>query len=168
MVFGILLILSIMDSTLAAPISAKEKHPDCDDKAHIQRDMVTVLEEKRGGEVDAVVGSFEKLGLGDSHASSSSALPAPEHGPTNDGQVPALNPVSSTANPQPLVKPSPDFVPTRGGGWSYWLDGFPGAGVHQPDTGSAQVGHGTLKNDVQRPPPPPPPPSQGSGVALGA
>jgi hypothetical protein len=39
------------------------------------------------------------------HASSSSAPSRSDHGPTNVVQVPAPNPASSTANPNPLIRP---------------------------------------------------------------
>ena len=47
----------------------------------------------------------------DAHASSSSAPPVPDHGPMNDGKAPAPNPVSSSANPDPLMDPlSPSMI----------------------------------------------------------
>ena len=111
-VTGILLILSIIDFALAAPVLVQEPHQARVDVVHIPKDAITVLR-KRWEE------DLEKLGEGflktvgkpaessDSTLSSSLAPSAgPDHGSTNIVQAPAPNPASSTANPDPSMEPS--------------------------------------------------------------
>ena len=130
MVFGILLIFSIIDFALAAPVPIQAKRHTGVDMVHIPRDMITVSE-KRGadGELEKLAEYFDTLETTHAssssapqepihassssapqeptHASSSSAPQEPEHGPVNDVQTESTsNPVSSTPNPNPLVEPS--------------------------------------------------------------
>ena len=113
MVSGILFILSIIDFGLAAPVSAQEKRQPCIDI--IPDDVIAVLG-KRAGESDDVGKLIEKYfktwqeptESSDASASLSSAPPGLDHGSANVAQapMPALNPASSTANPDPLKEPS--------------------------------------------------------------
>jgi hypothetical protein len=57
----IILILSIIDFALAAPVLVQEKHQARVDVVHIPRDMITVLE-KRGGAAENLVEFFKTLG----------------------------------------------------------------------------------------------------------
>ncbi|KAF8491694.1 hypothetical protein F5888DRAFT_964582 [Russula emetica] len=110
-VSGILLILSIIDFALAAPVLAQEKRQALVDVINIPKDVITVLG-KRGDEELGELGEeyFKTWGKpvesSGTHASSSSAPSGPDHGSTNVVQPPAPNPVSSTANPDPLMEPS--------------------------------------------------------------
>ncbi|KAN0105715.1 hypothetical protein V8E52_010771 [Russula decolorans] len=113
-VYGILLILSIIDFALAAPVLVQEKRQACVDVVHIPRDEITVLG-KRGFEhldkfASLAEAYFKTLGKpvesSDAHASSSSAPLGPDHGSTNVVQAPAPNPALSTTNPSPLMEPS--------------------------------------------------------------
>ena len=121
-VSGILIILSIIDFALAAPVLAQEKRQAGVDALHIPRDVITVSG-KRGDEdlarlLDQYFKTTEKPAeSSDSHASSNSAAPGLVHGSTTDTvQAPVPNPASSTGNPDPLIGPpnSPAVVPTQG------------------------------------------------------
>jgi hypothetical protein len=125
-VSGILLILSIIDFALAAPVLAQEKRQAGVDALHIPKDVIAVL----GTRVDPGSQEVERLldkyfkDMGNpaessdaAHASSSSAAPVPVHGSTTDAvQAPEPNPASSTANPDPSIGPpgSSAVVPTQG------------------------------------------------------
>ena len=175
MVFGILLIFSIIDFAPAAPISIPE---NCQ----------TFVLGKRGNEaLEKVAGYFEKLGLGDPHASSISTPPVPqhelmndvqasgsapsgpEHGSINDEQALAQNSAPSTANLNPLVE-APSLVSTPTSSeygsdseyWKYYGNDLEGLGyqevhVYRPDSGPSQqvnhAAHGTQMDDVQPPQP---------------
>jgi hypothetical protein len=123
-VSAILLILSIIDFALAAPILVQEKRQACVDVVHIPENVITVLG-KRGDDDDVLKLALEYLEAwgkpvdsSDAHASSSSAPPGFEHGSTNVVQAPAPNPVSSTANPDPLREPSgPSSTAGMQGSW---------------------------------------------------
>ncbi len=135
-VSGTLLILSIIDFALAAPVLMQEKRQACVDVVHIPKDVITVVG-KRGEEDE-----FEKLWeeyfdhLGyqeesgylkspatHSSSSSTSAPPEPDHGSTNIVKAPAPNPSSSTANPDPMWESYkgdnelhwPQYTPTSSG-----------------------------------------------------
>jgi hypothetical protein len=105
-VFGILLILSIIDLALAAPLLVQEKRHACVDVVQIPKDVITVLGKR--GEEDLEKSAklaeeyFEKWGnpveSSDAHASPSSAPPGPDHGSMNDAQAPAPNP-NPNSNP---------------------------------------------------------------------
>ena len=105
-IFGILL-LSIIDFALAAPVHAQEKRQIRIDVVHTPRDVITVLE-KRGGWVEEI----EKLAEGrletseGAHSAPNSAPQGPQYGSVNDVQAAASNPAPSTANPKPLVEQS--------------------------------------------------------------
>jgi hypothetical protein len=106
-VSGILLILSIIDFALAAPVPVQEKRQACVDVMHIPEGVTTVLG-KRGAEDDlehVVEEYFKTVDSSDAHASSNSA-PGPDRGSTNVVQAPAPNPAPSTANPGLLMEPS--------------------------------------------------------------
>ena len=111
-VSGILLILSIIDFAFAAPVLLQEKHQARVDVVHIPKDVITVLGKRMDEEEpEKLLEKYFKTGKepvesSDTHASSSSAPPGPDHGSTNVVQAPASNPASSIANPDPLVVPS--------------------------------------------------------------
>ena len=112
-VSGILLILSIIDFALAAPVPVQEKRQTCVDVVHIPKDVTTVLEKRGDEELEKLAEEFFKtwgrpIDSSESHASSSSAPLGPDHGSTNVVQSPAPNPLaaSSTANPSLLMEPS--------------------------------------------------------------
>ena len=189
-VFGVLLILSITDLALAAPMSVQGKRQVSVDVAHIPRDVITVFE-KRGDE------ELEKLGeyvekWGDPHASSSSAQLGSEHGSMNDVEPPTVNPnlveessdplstASSTYTPSSTEygsddesqlnsspRPLADSVSVLEGNYRINSDdpGYEEDHVHPPDSGPSPqentVAHGTGMDDVQ------PPPPQENGVAHG-
>ena len=112
-VTGILqvLVLSIIDSALAAPVLVQEKRQASVDLVHKPREVITVLGnrglEGMGKPMEELVETSEKPAeLSDAHTSSSSALPMPDHGLTNEAGAPASNPASSPTNPDPLMEPS--------------------------------------------------------------
>jgi len=111
-VSGILLILSIIDFALAAPVSAQEERRARVDVAHVPKDVTTVLGKRGGEELEKLAEEYFKtwgkpVESSDAHALSSSALAGSgDHGSTNVVQAPAPNPASSTANPDPLMDPS--------------------------------------------------------------
>ena len=118
-VFGILLILSIIDFALAAPVLTQEKRQADVDALHMPKDVMTVLGKRGDEELARLLDQYSKTSgkpaeSSDAHASSSSAAPAPVHGSTMQAPVP--NPASSTANPDPLIGPpgSSAVVPTQG------------------------------------------------------
>jgi hypothetical protein len=126
-VSGILLILSIIDFALAAPVLVQEKRPAGVNVMHVPKDVITVLG-KRGPGDDELEKLAEYLETGgkpvdssDAHALSSSvpsgsAPPGPDHGSTNVVQSPAPNPASSTANPDPLIE-GPSSTAALQGSW---------------------------------------------------
>jgi hypothetical protein len=116
-VSGILLILSIIDFALAAPVLVQEKRQACVDAVHIPRDVtdvITVLGKRGPGEEDLdKLANLAKEHLetgekpvesSDAHAPPSSAPPGPDPGSTNVVPAPAPNPAPSTANPTPLME----------------------------------------------------------------
>ena len=121
MVSGILLILSVIDCALAAPVLAQKKHQACVDVMHIPKDVVTVFGKRGSEELEKLLDkSFKAMGKpaesSDAHASSSSTPPGPNHGSTSVVQAPTLNPASSTANPNPLMElSSPSSTPSSEG-----------------------------------------------------
>ena len=107
---GILLILSIIDFALVAPVLVQEKHQAYVDMLDIPKDVISVLG-KRGYTIGDLVDEFrkaaeEQAGSSKAHPSSSSAAPRPVHGSTSVVQAPPPNPASSTANQNPLMRPS--------------------------------------------------------------
>jgi hypothetical protein len=133
---GILLILSIIDFALAAPVSAQEKRQEIDEMVHIStEDVTTVLGKRWEEDLEKLGEDFLKTGenpveSSDSHPSSSSAPSGPDdHGSTNVVQPPtASNPASSTTNSDPSKDPSSSGCSSstltkrgpwaRGGCWS--------------------------------------------------
>jgi hypothetical protein len=104
-VSGILLILSMIDFALAAPVLVQEKRQTFVDVVHIPKDVITVLGKR--WEEDFWEEYFNTLENLESSSSSSSSLSEPDHGSTNVVQAPARpNPASSTANPDPLMERS--------------------------------------------------------------
>lgn len=129
---GILFILPIIDFALAAPVLVQENRQPCVNVVHIPKDMMTVLG-KRGGEdlLEEFYKWMEKpVKSSDTHGASGSAPPGP-------------NPVSSTANPYPLmVEPSgpSSTAPIQGLSEDHLLtdydlyDGWMGAHAPQPNS----------------------------------
>ena len=110
-IFGILLVISIIDFALAAPVSVQEKVQERVDVVHIPKDVITVLTKRWEEDSEELGEEYLKTGekpveSSDSTLSSNSAPSGPDHGSTNAVQPPAPNPASSTANPDPLMKPS--------------------------------------------------------------
>jgi hypothetical protein len=110
-VSGILLILSIIDFALAAPVSTQEKPQERVDVVHVPKDVITVLGKRWEEDLEKLGEEYLKTGgksveSSGSTLSSSSAPSGPDHGSTNVVQPPAPNPASSTANPDPLMEPS--------------------------------------------------------------
>jgi hypothetical protein len=104
--FGSLLILSVIDFALAAPVLVQEKRQADADAVQIPKNVRTVLGKRVGDEDIAKLADYlETMGKptesSDTHAPSSSAPPVPDREPTN----PAPNPASSTADPESLTGP---------------------------------------------------------------
>jgi hypothetical protein len=111
-VSGILLILSIIGFTLAAPVLGQEKRQESADVVRMPpKDVITVLGKRQEGDLEKLGEEyFKTLGKPEESsttlASSSSAPSGPDYGSTNAVQPPASNPASSIANPDPLTEPS--------------------------------------------------------------
>jgi hypothetical protein len=107
---GVLLILSIIDFALAAPVLVQEKRRAGIDVAHIPKDVITVLGKRMDeGDLGKLVENFKALGKqiesSDAHAPTSSVPPGPDHGSTGVVQAPTPNLESSTANPGLMMEP---------------------------------------------------------------
>jgi hypothetical protein len=107
---GILLILSIIDFSLAAPVLVQENRQAGVDVVHIPKYVITALgkrgpEELQGAMLDFFRTWGKPMDSSGAHAPSSSARPGPDHGSTSVVQAPGPNPASSTANPGLLVVP---------------------------------------------------------------
>jgi hypothetical protein len=155
LVSGIFLILSIIDFTLAAPVLVQEKRQACVDVVHIPRDVITILEERGGEEVEMLAEEYFKMGenpaeSSDAHASSNSAPPRPDHDAnesTNEVHAPASNPALPTANLQLLKdvlgsSSSASLIDSDEGGW--WYEGD---GDHEPQMGDVQQPDPGLSTD---------------------
>src|SRR6266852_1373579 len=116
MTFGILLVLSIINFALAAPVPVQKKPQTCVDVLHTPRDVTTVLEKRGDEELEKLTEEFFR----GAHVSSSSAQQGPGRegvsmndvqasgsappglgpggGSVNDVHAPAPNPAPSTAN----------------------------------------------------------------------
>ena len=109
-IFGILLILSIIDFALAAPVLVQEKRRSYVDVVDMPHDVVTVLGKRMEAELENVVLDYFKtpgkpVESPDAHASLSSAPPG-------------LNPESSTANTGLLMEqPRPSTASSVTGVW---------------------------------------------------
>ena len=128
---GILLILSIFNFSLAAPLLVKEKRQTYVDAVmlNIPKDVITVLG-KRGEreELGKLLENYFKYVAkptqsSETHAASGSAPLGPDHGSTSAVQAPEPNPAPSTANPDPLMGPSASpMQPTGHFDWNYLLN----------------------------------------------
>jgi hypothetical protein len=113
-IFGILLVLSIIDFALAAPLLAQKKRHAYVDVVQIPEDVVTVVR-KRGPEDEELQNLLKQLDdyvaewpeSSDSHAPSGSAPLRTDHGSMNNMQAPAQNPMPSNV---------PNFD------WYYWTN----------------------------------------------
>ena len=110
-VTGILLILSIIDFALAAPVLGQEKHEARADMVHMPKDVTTVLGKRWEEELENLGEEYFKtsgklLDSSGTHSPSSTAPSGPDHGSTNLGQPPASNLASSAANPDLLRESS--------------------------------------------------------------
>jgi hypothetical protein len=122
---GILIILSIIDFALAAPVLVQEKRQASVDVAHISKDLITVLWERGDDEeymklmewfhknLKALTEQYNSQSSV-AHASSSAAPLASDHGSTNILQSPTPNPESSTANSYPILESSRPSGPVQG------------------------------------------------------
>jgi hypothetical protein len=118
-VSGILLILSIIDFALAAPVLVQEKRQERVDVVHIPKDVIIALEKRWEEDLEKLGEEYLKTG-GKPVEPSSSAPSGPDPGSTNVVQPPAPNPASSTANPEPLMDPSScsSSISSRQGLWA--------------------------------------------------
>ena len=113
-VSGILLILSIVDFALAAPILVQEKRQASVDAVKLPKEVITVLGKRVGEDLEKLAEEFAKtwgkpIDSSDAHVSSSSAPPGPDRGSTDVVQAPAPgapNPAPPTPNPGLLMEPS--------------------------------------------------------------
>ena len=120
-VSGILLILSVIDFALAAPVLVQEKRQAWVDVVHLPKDVITVLDKRGDEELEKLAAEYfnsweRPIDSSDGHASSSSAPLGPDHGSTDVVQAPGPNPPSSTGNSGPLTEPSSpsSIAPTSG------------------------------------------------------
>jgi hypothetical protein len=123
-VSGILLILSIIDFALAAPVFVQEKRQTSIDVVHILKDVITVLGKREDEWLEKFVDDYFKgtemensVVPSGVHASSGSAPSELNHGSTNVVQAPALNSASSITNLDPLIElsgPSAAAAPMQG------------------------------------------------------
>jgi hypothetical protein len=176
---GILLILSIIDIALAAPVLVQEKRQASVDVVHIPRDVITVLGKRGpGGEVLDQLANLAKENLetgkkpvesSDAHAPSSLAPLGPDPGSTNVVPAPAPNPAPSTANPTPLMEspttssePESESEPgedvdtdSEEDEWFLQLNKFIKSGAHLPHWQNKRPLTGPDPNLEDRPPPRP-------------
>ena len=126
-VFGILLILPIIDFAVAAPVLVQEKRQTRVNVEHMPEDAMTILG-KRGGELDElnkVLSLYEDhfatpAESSATHPSSSSQPSGPVHGPMDVGQPPPSVPEGwspEPLSPEPLTESEYELmegdVPTR-------------------------------------------------------
>jgi hypothetical protein len=108
-IFGILLVLSIIDFDLAAPLLVQKKRHEYVDVIQTPKDVVTVLGKRGGKDLQKLLKQYEEYvtppSSPDIHAPSGSAPPRPDHGSMNDVQAQAPNPRPSN---------DPEFD------WDYW------------------------------------------------
>jgi hypothetical protein len=122
-VSGILLILSIIDFALAAPVLVQKKRQASVNVVHIPKDVITVLEKRGDDDIEKLVGEFfetseKPVESSDAHAPSSSAPPEPDYGPLNIVESLGPNPAPSTANPdQSMKSSSPPPTTSSQGSW---------------------------------------------------
>jgi hypothetical protein len=110
-VSGILLILSITDFALAAPVPVQGNSQASADVVYIPKDAMAMPRKRGGEELEELSEQYLKMlekpiDSSDAHAASSLAQPGSDHGSTDVVQGPAPNPASSTANPDPSMEPS--------------------------------------------------------------
>ena len=108
---GILVILSIIDFVLPAPVLVQDKRQACVDEVHTPRDTITVLGKRGSEELERLVEEYFKTSgkpveSSDAHASSSSAPSRPDDGSTSAVQAPSPNQASLAAYPNRLSEPS--------------------------------------------------------------
>jgi hypothetical protein len=128
---GVLLIISIANFAIAAPVSLQARV----DVVHIPKDAVTVLGKRMDEDLEnlKMVAQFLETTIktaesSDVHASSSSAPLGTEHGSTNVVQASEPNPASPTANPGLTIDPPspPSTAPVEDWwkGRAAWYDTF--------------------------------------------
>jgi hypothetical protein len=113
-VFGIFLILSIINFALTAPVPVQEEFHARVDAMHIPKDVITVLEKRGNDDLDGKLAKValdylnlvKAVELYDAHASSSSALPGPDQGLKTD-----VAHASSSSAPPGIDQGSMDNVP---------------------------------------------------------
>lgn len=170
--FGILLILSFTDITLAAPVLVQKKRQVLVNVVHISKVVRTVLG-KRGYEdlakfknlADDYLETWGKsVSWPDEHAlgaSSGSAPPLPDHGPINGVKAPAPNPASSPTHPEPLMDPlnpssTAQSMPVVQGSesdyeWLYGSDGKPLVPIPSPTWTEFVPGRGMTGETMPQP-----------------
>jgi hypothetical protein len=125
---GILLVISIINFALAAPVLVQEKRGARVDVVYIPKDVITVLGKRT--EEDDLEKMWEDYfdNLGSQSDEESSTPSEHDHGSTNVAQAPAPKPASSTANPDPMS----DFVSSYKGDdelhWPHYTSSSSGYG----------------------------------------
>lgn len=104
---GTLLILSIIDLDLAAPVPVQGGIQAHDDEVHIPKNLTTVLEKRWDEELEKLAEGYFKTSGKPIDQSGEHSSSQPDHGPTNVVQPPEPNQASSTTNPdQASMEPS--------------------------------------------------------------
>jgi hypothetical protein len=142
---GILLILSVIDFALAAPVQVQENPRAAVDVVRTPRDVIPVLG-KRVVEEDLLeeAGTFfetsdKSVGSSDAHVSSGSAPPVPEH---VDAQQPPPNPEPANpdhasgepTSPSSTAPKPPSFDEKINQAWAAHYEGFIKNGPDRPVT----------------------------------
>ena len=130
LVSGILLILSIVDFALAAPVSAQERHQEDADVVQVPTEyVINVLGKRWQEDLEKLGEEFLKPGGKPVESSSSAPSGLDDHGSTNVVQPPAApNPAQSAINPDPSKDPSRSGCSwkrspwARGSCWSAVMD----------------------------------------------
>jgi hypothetical protein len=97
-----IVILSIIDFTLAAPVLVQEKRQACAEVVNIPNEVVTVLGKRGDDDLDKLVEEYFQKPV----ESPTSVPPGPNHGSTNMVQDSTTKPASSTTSPSPLRESS--------------------------------------------------------------
>ena len=148
LVSGILLILSIVDFALAAPVSAQEKHQENADVVHVPtEDVINVLGKRWEEDLEKLGEEFLKTGGKLVESSSSVPSGVDDHGWTNVVQPPAApNPAPSATNLDPSKDPSRSGCSwkrspwARGSCWSALMDPESWLGPNLDDEGVNENG----------------------------
>jgi hypothetical protein len=96
-----IVILSIIDFTLAAPVLVQEKRQACAEVVNISNEVITVLGKRGDDDLDKLVEEYFQKPV----ESPTSVPPGPNHGSTNMVQDPATKPASWPTAPSALSRP---------------------------------------------------------------